>query len=103
MREVKIIFGPYGDNGVTSLVYEVINSLPNKYEINVNIETNLLYDYLFPTIEINGRRVVFDYFNEEEAKEKLRRLIKGEIVEDSRAPKIILSRNNVLSDGVVAF
>lgn len=103
MHTVKVIFGPYGDNGVTSLVYEVINTLPNKYDINVNIETNLLYEYSSPTIEINGRRVIFDYFTEEEAKEKLRKLIKGEMVEDTRPSKIKFSQDNILSDGVVAF
>lgn len=103
MYNVKVIFGPYGDNGVTSLVYEVVNTLPNKYDINVSIETNLLYDYSSPVIEINGRKVIFDYFNEEEAKEKLKKLIKGELVDDTRPSKIKFSQDNIFSDGVVAF
>ncbi|ARM76011.1 hypothetical protein [Acidianus manzaensis] len=103
MSNVKIIFGPFGDNGVTSLLYEVINSLPNKYDINIDIETNLLYDYISPTVEINGRRVIFDYSNEAEAKEKIRKLIKGELIDDNKPSKIKLFQDNVFSDGVAVF
>ncbi|AWR97364.1 hypothetical protein DFR86_07250 [Acidianus sulfidivorans JP7] len=103
MFNIKIIFGQFGDNGVTSLIYEVINSLPNKYDINVDIETNLLYDYTSPTVEINGRRIIFSYSDESEAKEKIRKLIKGEIIDETKPSKIPIFQDNVFSDGVVAF
>ncbi len=100
MSAIKVIFGSYGDNGVTSLLYEVIQNLPNKYDIKVDIETDLLYDYPSPMIEINGRKILFDYIDEEDAKVKLTKLIKGELIEDHKPFKIFYNQGGFFNNGV---
>lgn len=100
MPSIKVIFGSYGDNGVTSLLYEVIQSLPNKYDIKIDVETDLLYDYSSPMIEIDGRRILFDYIDENDAKVKLSKLVKGELIEDHKPFKIFYSQNGIFGNGV---
>ncbi|BDC19361.1 hypothetical protein [Acidianus sp. HS-5] len=100
MPSIKVIFGSYGDSGVTSLLYEVIENLPNKYDVKVDIETDLLYDYTSPMIEINGRKILFDYIDEEDAKAKLSKLIRGELIEDHKPFKIFYNQDGIFSNGV---
>ncbi|EZQ04769.1 MULTISPECIES: hypothetical protein [Acidianus] len=103
MPTIKVIFGPEGDNGITFLLFEVVKTLPNKQSISIDVETDLLYQYNSPTIEINGKRTVIDYFSDEECKEKLHRLIKGELIEERKTKKIYKTNDYIFGEGVPAF
>ncbi len=101
MAMIKVILGIYGDNNILPLLYEVTRSFNGK--IGIDIETDLLYDYEYPTLEIDGKRVIFDYSSEEEARNKLLRLIKGEIVEDRNSKRILPQENYIFGNGVTIY
>ncbi|AWR94316.2 hypothetical protein DFR85_06620 [Acidianus brierleyi] len=101
MAMIKVIFGTYGDNNILPLLYEVVRSF--KVKIGIDVETDLLYDYEYPTLEIDGKRVIFDYSSEEEAKEKLLRLIKGEIMEGKNTKKLLSQENYIFGNGATIY
>ncbi len=101
MAMIKVIFGIYGDNNILPLLYEVTRSFNGK--IGIDIETDLLYDYEYPTLEIDGKRIIFDYSNEEEAREKLLKLIKGEIVEGRNSKRILPQERYIFGNGVTIY
>jgi hypothetical protein len=98
---IKVIFGIYGDNNILPLLYEVTRSFNGK--IGIDIETDLLYDYEYPTLEIDGKRIIFDYSNEEEAREKLLKLIKGEIVKGRNSKRILPQERYIFGNGVTIY
>lgn len=101
MHTVKVIFGIQGDEGVLHLLYEVVRGFGNR-NYHIEVETDLLYDLSSPTLEVDGRRVVFEWHNENEAREQLKRLLKGENVIQGALNRRISGRDGMLSDGVIA-
>ncbi|MCH1770918.1 MULTISPECIES: hypothetical protein [Metallosphaera] len=101
MSTIRVIFGTNGDQGVIPVIYELIRS----YRIgNIEVEASmdLLYDLVNPTIEFNGIRITLDYFTDDEIRDQIMKLIRGEIY-SQRSPKSPVIRDDkVISDGVFA-
>jgi len=53
-------------------------------------------------LEIDGRKIVLEYYDENEAKEQLRRLLRGENVMQGTPKLRMHSKDGILSDGVWA-
>ncbi|MCI2414274.1 MAG: hypothetical protein MPF33_03315 [Candidatus Aramenus sp.] len=101
MLTVKVIHGLNGDMNLVSMIYELSRSFKEK--IGIDEEVDLLYDHQYPTLEVNGRRVVFDFLTEEEARAKLSKLIKGEVVDSRGDFRFLLTSNNSFADGVSVY
>lgn len=76
MNVIRVIFGTNGDQGVLPILYQVIGGNESRFVVQVDID--LLYDYLFPTIEFNGARMTLEYLTEEEIRDQIIRLLNGE-------------------------
>jgi len=101
MHTVRVVFGLQGDEGLLNLLYEVVRGIGNK-NYDIEVETDLLYDLSSPTLEIDGRKIVLEYYDENEAKEQLRRLLRGENVMQGTPKLRMHSKDGILSDGVRA-
>ncbi|QKR00038.1 hypothetical protein GWK48_06290 [Metallosphaera tengchongensis] len=102
MSTIRVIFGLNGDRGILPVIYEVTRSTGFKDKFNIKVDVDLLYDSLYPSIEIDGVKVTFDYLSDEDAREQVKRLIKGELP-TQRSPKVSSPRDDrIFSDGVLA-
>ncbi len=86
---------------LVSMIYEISKSFKEK--IGVDEEIDLLYEHQYPTLEVNGKKVIFDFLTEEEALSKLSKLIKGEIVESRGDFKFLVKGDSSFADGVSAY
>ncbi|BCS92136.1 hypothetical protein L3N51_02177 [Metallosphaera sp. J1] len=101
MKTIRVIFGINGDQGVIPMIYQVIRSFQVQ-NLRVEVSMDLLYDLMYPTIEYDGIRTTLDYLSDDEMREQIMKLIRGEI-SIQRSPKLpVFKDDKVISDGVFA-
>ncbi|MEM3971224.1 MAG: hypothetical protein QXN58_03345 [Saccharolobus sp.] len=71
MMTIKIIFGPNGDLGLSKTIY----SLKNIYELNAEIEFDLLYSSPYPKLQIGDSIINLEDYSDEEIRYIIKSII----------------------------
>ncbi|MEM0063938.1 MAG: hypothetical protein QXM10_02165 [Metallosphaera sp.] len=101
MNVLKVTFGTHGDRGILPILYalKASNAVSN---LDIQIDIDLLYDSFSPTIEFRGVKITLDYLTEDEIREQVMKLLRGEFYPQRSNKHTIIRDDKVISDGALA-
>jgi hypothetical protein len=104
--KLKIVYGPLGDLGLMTIIYKNLEKIKKIFNINFEIipEFNLLYEG-YPYLEIDNKKILYEYFDENMILSELMNKNKEEKEKDTRENNalIFLRNNNNFGDAIYLF